>query len=488
LANKPWPDEMEMIEPYVTGLLWFNKLPDQKATVEAFKKHLWHCHRFNSCIEGSKWVQRQTEMDVDYHFEQVELKDEKAVEEYAIKTQLTPLAEDHPRWKMFFLKTPAPNQCAVLAHLHHSLGDGLGLLFALSPLMGVEGGNPLSTVPLPSIVLPAYARKQKAANPQTPKKKGGWCSCCCSVFGAIRNFVRGFLVMLLSGQDSELALNEPLTKRASRLKFSGQRVLTRLPKVSLDLVKKARENHQCTLNDIVMAGLTGAIRRYCEECKDDRINNPRVECKSMVMLALPRDCPAEDPTVALQNKMLFSSVRLPVSERTRAERVKKMMAACDDLKSAAYMMGLTLFTKITSYAPRAFVNKAAGETWSKHTFLVTNVPATSVPMTWPAEGGEVLQGVTLVIANVMSQVSVLSYNGSLYASLVADPAVIQKAAAFGQLWQEEMEALADPSKNTEAAARSGDDSPSAALLRPGNVASTSGTVLPGYLKSESPRQ
>ena len=29
----------------------------------------------------------------------------------------------------------------------------------------------------------------------------GWCSCCCSVFGAIRNFVRGFLVMLLSGQD-----------------------------------------------------------------------------------------------------------------------------------------------------------------------------------------------------------------------------------------------------------------------------------------------
>ena len=33
-----------MIEPYVTGLLWFNKLPDQKATVEAFKKHLWHCY------------------------------------------------------------------------------------------------------------------------------------------------------------------------------------------------------------------------------------------------------------------------------------------------------------------------------------------------------------------------------------------------------------------------------------------------------------
>ena len=34
---------------------------------------------------------------------------------------------------------------------------------------------------------------------------------------------------------------------------------------------------QLPRNDIVMAGLTGTIRRYCEECKDDRINNPRVE-------------------------------------------------------------------------------------------------------------------------------------------------------------------------------------------------------------------
>eukprot|EP00438_Fugacium_kawagutii_P032584 Skav236450 [mRNA] locus=scaffold1758:72013:83637:+ [translate_table: standard] len=54
--------------------------------------------------------------------------------------------------------------------------------------------------------------------------------------------------------------------------------------------------------------------------------------------------------------------------------------ACDDLKSMAYMMGLKFFTNLAAMAPRAFMNKATGETWSKHSFLITNVPSTTGPM------------------------------------------------------------------------------------------------------------
>ena len=47
----------------------------------------------------------------------------------------------------------------MLIHLHHALGDGLGLLFATSPLMGVKEGHPLAQIPLPRAVLPDFARK-----------------------------------------------------------------------------------------------------------------------------------------------------------------------------------------------------------------------------------------------------------------------------------------------------------------------------------------
>ena len=127
-----------------------------------------------------------------------DMADEKAIEELAMKTQLTSLPRDHPQWKTLrkeslffrpmgkaadglhfvspfsrgrkaffearnptkldpghddfsraafvcscsrftFLKAPAPNQSAVLCHLHHALGDGLGCLD------GIMGGD-LNTI------------------------------------------------------------------------------------------------------------------------------------------------------------------------------------------------------------------------------------------------------------------------------------------------------------------------------------------------------
>lgn len=451
MANKPWPDEMEMFEPYVTGIMWFKKLPDTKAVADAFEKHLWPCHRFNSCIEGSKWVRRHESMDREYHFVEMDMPEEKAIEEFGMKTQLTSLLRDHPQWKVFLLRTPA-HQSAVLMHLHHALGDGLGLLFATSPLMGVQEGHPLANIPLPRAILPPFARKPEDATPKrrdSTAHRGFFANCCCGFFRGVRNFMRGFFVMLATSYDSDLPVNAPLTQRRPRLKFSGKRRLTRLPTVPLSTVKRARENHDVTLNDIVMAAVTGAIRRYCVHKGDTQLTEGRpVECKSMLMLALPRECDISNPTIALQNKMLFSSVRLPVQEGTRAGRVKKMAEACSDLKSMAYMMGLKFFTNLASMSPRAFLNKATGESWSKHSFLITNVPSTTGPMTWPkGEGGEQLQGITMVIANVMNQVSVISYNGELYSSLVSDPDVIDEEAEFCKIWLSEFEALADPMKN-----------------------------------------
>merc|ERR1712178_269043 len=114
-----------------------------------------------------------------------------------------------------------------------------------------------------------------------------------------------------------------------------------------------------------------------------------------------------------------------------------------NVKSSAYIAGAVgLQNFLSGIAPRALLNKAAAEIWSKHTMQVTNVPSPSVPMRFPAEGGEIVTEVQLVIANVMPQVSMVTYNGNVYASIIADPALYPDTAALGRMWVDEFDALA----------------------------------------------
>ena len=50
---------MNMVDPYLTTILWFDKAPDLTTVADAFEKHLWPCHRFNSCIEGRQRLGRR---------------------------------------------------------------------------------------------------------------------------------------------------------------------------------------------------------------------------------------------------------------------------------------------------------------------------------------------------------------------------------------------------------------------------------------------
>jgi hypothetical protein len=444
MAAGAFPQEMNMFDPQITAIMWFAKeAPSLKSTVTAVEKYAWPCHRFNSCIEGGSWVRKHETMDLEYHFEERCVQDEAAIDEAALQLQLTSLDTNYPRWKVVILHAQT-GMSAVIVNVHHSIGDGLGLLFTFSPMLGVEGGgNSLATVPLPNALLPPSARAAKAnLDGQKPKKTSST-----SCFRSIGNFCRGVCSPLTTKYDTELSINEPWSKRKPNLPYNGQRKFTRFPPVPMTAVKAVQTRHGCTLNDAVMAALTGALRKYAIEIKDDQVlkaGTKQVDCKSMVMIALPRPVDEANLSSALVNRILFSSMKIPIEESSPRARLDKTVAACNDLKSGAYMSGLSGFTNcISGTAPSSVLKKAAGEEWSKHTLLVTNVPATKVKATFPAEDGQEIAAIHCAISNVMSQVSVISYNGFVYSSLVADPALFPSVGSFGQMFLQEFDVLAN---------------------------------------------
>lgn len=245
--------------------------------------------------------------------------------------------------------------------------------------------------------------------------------------------------------DDELSINAALEDRDPILPFNGNRVYARFPVVPMSTIKALRSKYDCSVNDVLMAALTGAMRRYAMEIHGNELlqEGGEVECKSQIMMALPREIDESDPTSALCNKILFASTRLPIHEDTPEKRMAGTIQSFTDLKSKAFMSGaIGIQNFLASIAPQSVMNKAASEVWSKHTMMVTNVPSPSVPMRFPAQGGEVVKGVSLVICNVEPQVSICTYNQNVYASIVADPALYPDTAAMGKMWLDEFKALA----------------------------------------------
>jgi hypothetical protein len=212
------------------------------------------------------------------------------------------------------------------------------------------------------------------------------------------------------------------------------------------LVKRIREKYDCSVNDVIMAAITGTMRRYGAEVRGDaKLKDGaegKIEFKSMLMIGLPRKIDPDDMAGSIANRHLYASCRLPIDEPSPGGRLEKVVEVCNNLKSPAYMAGLGGFIDtVTAIAPQGVLRKAAAETFSKHSMLVTNVPWTSKPTTVPRVGGEIVKEVQMVFPNLIPQVSIISYNGMVFASIVADPALFPRPEEFCRIWVQEFDTL-----------------------------------------------
>lgn len=441
LKGSVWPPEMKMLDPIVNALMFFEQgIPTVEDVASCFEKHLWPCHKISSCAEDGEFVCKHKAMDRAYHFSSQEVADEAAVDAFAQSKMCEKLDPSWPLWKVYLL-TCQRGRSAMLVRMHHVIGDGLGIIFASAPMLDAGPGvDPLSTIPLPAALLPPSSRKPSTKT--EAQEKPGCCKESCM-------FMKGLAVPVTVKPDSELCINEPLATRTPFLVYNSNRVYTRFPAVPMSAVKAVREKSGCSVNDALMAGLTGALRRYGAEVRgDERLRGETsgsLDFKCMMMMGLPRQVDEEDMTSALVNKILFASCPLPIDEPTAQGRLERMVATTGNLKSFGFMAGLAGITNFaTGVLPSTLQAKLGSETFSKHSLLVTCVPSMTVPTSFPKGYGssQRLSEMHMVFPNCIPQISIISYNGSVFANIVADPALYPNPERLGQLWVAEFAELA----------------------------------------------
>jgi WS/DGAT/MGAT family acyltransferase len=186
-------------------------------------------------------------------------------------------------------------------------------------------------------------------------------------------------------------------------------------RVSLDEVKAVRHALGGTVNDVVLAGITGGLGRLLESRGE---LTPELTLKAF--------CPVSvrDDTQHLQlgNRVSAMFVPLPVGEPDPERRLELVRDATRNLKERDQALGASALLNLTEYAAPTLLGLGARAAHHQPFFnlICTNVPGPQVPLY--CLGGRMLEAYPMVplSKNLSLGVAILSYCGHLHIGLLAD--------------------------------------------------------------------
>lgn len=255
-------------------------------------------------------------------------------------------------------------------------------------------------------------------------------------------------VKVLSGPvsafDSPTVFNGGLERSRQKDKnwsMAGERHLIRFPTIRMELIKQLKDAAGVTVNDIIFAVFTGAVRRYCI-AKDDPLlrdeGGKKLRMRALMPIAFPRPA-AKDPSQSMNNKWCFLSVEMPINEPDAVGRVATAAAITSALKDSPMApVQLAIQNKALPWVPRAIAQDTAYQLFRRHSVVFSNVPGPQEPVFW---AGEQVVGAQMIYPNLLPQVGILSYNGHLYGNLVIDPELVGDAALFRRSMMDELAEL-----------------------------------------------
>ena len=201
--------------------------------------------------------------------------------------------------------------------------------------------------------------------------------------------------------------------------------------LKLPEVKAVSRALGCSMNDMLLSCVAGAMRRYLAD-KGDRTEGVEIRALAPIDLREPGD-------ISLGNRFGIVAVLLPVGVEHPLERLKMVRQRMLDLKTS-YEPAVTLgLFAALGYLPKIVQDQLFDLLVSRATAVMTNVPGPPEPLTvagsrlrqmlfWVPQSGDIGMGV-----------SILSYAGQVQFGLITDDALTPDPEAVVSRFSEEFE-------------------------------------------------
>ncbi len=183
----------------------------------------------------------------------------------------------------------------------------------------------------------------------------------------------------------------------------------------LDEFKRIKNQLGGTVNDVVLAVVTGALGRYM---RARGLDTEELELRAMV----PVSVRADSEHGALGNKVAAMMAPLPVWSEDPAETLRLIGERMGDLKGSGQAVGAEILTGLTDFAPPTIASQAARLQSTQRFFnlVVTNIPGPQMPLYVLGREMQALFPMVPLAQNQAVCVGIMSYNGRIQFGLIGD--------------------------------------------------------------------
>jgi diacylglycerol O-acyltransferase len=327
------------------------------------------------------------------------------------------LDRDKPLWEIWLVEGLDDDRFAVLSKTHHSLVDGVSGADVMTVLFDLTAdapppAGPMQTWeprPVPSgSQLLSEALFERATEPR-------------EIVRTVRHAFRGpreFARNTLEAVGGLSALARGTIRPAPASPYNGEigphRRFTWV-RVRLGDVKAIKNSLGGTVNDVVLATVTGGLRRHLQA---RGVSTEDLTLRAMVPVSVRSDLEQG----ALGNRVAAMMAPLPVWCDNPVVRLDVVRDAMHNLKQSGQAVGAEVLTRIGGFAPPTILAQATriGARQRAFNLVVTNVPGPQFPLY--LQGREMIDIFPMVplATNQRLGIALMSYNGAINFGLIGD--------------------------------------------------------------------
>ena len=417
----------------INSVLLFDERVDWRRLADVVRRRLVERYpRFHQrvgesrvALDGPHW-QEDPDFDLDRHLHRRGLPapgDEQALRDLAGDLAAMSLDRGKPLWDMYLIDGPG-NGCAVIVRMHHCIADGIALAQVMLSLTDTapegeaqdaapaERGHNGSPWP--------WALVQESVRTLTHPRRA------LELLDALAADAQALAKLVFTPRDTPSVLKRDAGAARS---VAWSRPL------SLERVKRIAHAQGATVNDVLLAAVSGALRGYLA----DRGEAPH-ELRTLVPVNLR--APEEPIPRELGNRFGLVFLTLPVDLSSRRERLRELKRRMDEIKSSPQGPVSYAVLEAIGLTPPEVESRVIDIFTAKATAVMTNVPG---PRETVYLAGSPLRAVLVwapTAGSVGMSVSILSYDGTITVGLLVHAQLVPDPQAIVERLQRELTAMA----------------------------------------------
>lgn len=323
---------------------------------------------------------------------------------------------ERPPWEMWFVENLEDDRFAVITKLHHCMIDGVSGADLMAGFMQGSPDSPNAQsmprwVPRPAPARSRLLRDELAHRASLPLHvvragiaglRAPW-----AAGEALRHAAGAVGEALGAGLSSASAtpLNDDI---GPYRRFDWTRM-------DMDALKALRGRLGGTLNDVVLAIVSAAMRRFLQRRGMDV---DALDFRAM----LPVNVRRQDQHGALGNRIAFLMAPLPVDEKDATKRWERVVRTTRALKASSAALGTELLEEMSDWTLTTLVSDVAKLTAKARAFniIVTNVPGPPFPVYLQGARMQEIYPLVPLFSNQGLGIALFSYDRSLFWGFNAD--------------------------------------------------------------------